>query len=162
MKIKSLFILTLISFFFLCKVQAWEEKDFEIFDAHDAITKLLGPEATFYNVLNVEPNASLETLNKAYRKISLTLHPDKTTDKKDRELYTQINLIINILRDKNSRKRYDYFLKVGVPKWRGTGYYYSRYKPSIRFAGIAIVVGICAMQILLSWTNYYTKKYRIN
>jgi len=46
---------------------------------------------------------------------------DKTTDKKDRELYTQINLIINILRDKNARKRYDYFLKVGVPKWRGTG-----------------------------------------
>jgi len=46
---------------------------------------------------------------------------DKTTDKKDRELYTQINIIIDILRDKNSRKRYDYFLKVGVPKWRGTG-----------------------------------------
>ncbi|OUM61668.1 hypothetical protein PIROE2DRAFT_32618, partial [Piromyces sp. E2] len=143
-------------------VNAWEEKDFEIFDAHDAIIKLKGPEATFYNVLEVEPNASLDALNKAYRKISLKLHPDKTTDKKDRELFTQINIIIDILRDSNSRKRYDYFLKVGVPKWRGTGYYYSRYKPSITFAGIAIVVGICVMQILLSWTNYYTKLYRIN
>jgi len=162
MKRNSILILVLLSLFFICNVFAWEEKDFEIFDAHDAITKLRGPDATFYNVLEVEPNASVDTLNKAYRKISLTLHPDKNTNKKDRELYTQINLIINILRDKNARKRYDYFLKVGVPKWRGTGYYYSRYKPSIKFAGIAIGVGICLMQILLSWTNYYTKKYRIN
>jgi len=162
MKINSFLILIIFFIIFLCKVQAWEEKDFEIFDAHDAITRLKGPDATFYNVLQVEPNASVDVLNKAYRKISLSLHPDKTTDKKDRELYTQINLIINILRDKNARKRYDYFLKVGVPKWRGTGYFFSRYKPSIRFAVIAIVSGICIMQILLSWTNYHTKKYRIN
>eukprot|EP00833_Pecoramyces_ruminatium_P003270 jgi/Orpsp1_1/1177302/evm.model.c7180000060881.2 len=162
MKRNSLLFLALLSLLLLCKVFAWEEKDFEIFDAHDAITKLRGPDATFYNVLEVEPNASVDTLNKAYRKISLSLHPDKTTNKKDRELYTQINLIINILRDKNARKRYDYFLKVGVPKWRGTGYFFSRYKPSIKFAGITIVVGICIMQILLSWTNYYTKKYRIS
>ncbi|ORX46598.1 chaperone J-domain-containing protein, partial [Piromyces finnis] len=162
MKKDNLFIFVLLSIFFIFKVNAWEEKDFEIFDAHDAIIKLKGPEATFYNVLEVEPNVSLDALNKAYRKISLKLHPDKTTDKKDRELFTQINIIIEILRDSNSRKRYDYFLKVGVPKWRGTGYYYSRYKPSIRFAGIAIIVGICVMQILLSWTNYYTKLYRIN
>lgn len=162
MKKYNIFIFLILSIIFICKVNAWEEKDFEIFDAHDAIIKLRGPEATFYNVLEVEPNASLDTLNKAYRKISLKLHPDKTTDKKDRELYTQINIIIDILRDSNSRKRYDYFLKVGVPKWRGTGYYYSRYKPSIKFAGIAIVVGICVMQIILSWTNYYTKLYRIN
>jgi hypothetical protein len=27
------------------------------------------------------------------------------------------------------RERYDYFLKNGFPKWRGSGYYYSRYRP---------------------------------
>ena len=27
--------------------------------------------------------------------------------------------------------RYDFFYKNGVPKWRGTGYYYSRFRPGI-------------------------------
>lgn len=28
-------------------------------------------------------------------------------------------------------KRYDFFYKNGVPKWRGTGYYYSRFRPGL-------------------------------
>lgn len=27
--------------------------------------------------------------------------------------------------------RYDFFYKNGVPKWRGTGYYYSRFRPGV-------------------------------
>ena len=27
--------------------------------------------------------------------------------------------------------RYDFFYKNGVPKWRGTGYYYSRFRPGL-------------------------------
>ena len=27
--------------------------------------------------------------------------------------------------------RYDFFYKNGVPRWRGTGYYYSRYRPGL-------------------------------
>lgn len=26
---------------------------------------------------------------------------------------------------------YDFFYKNGVPKWRGTGYYYSRFRPGL-------------------------------
>ena len=29
------------------------------------------------------------------------------------------------------RERYDYFLANGFPKWRGTGYYYTRYRPGL-------------------------------
>ena len=29
------------------------------------------------------------------------------------------------------RERYDYFLANGFPKWRGTGYYYARFKPGL-------------------------------
>ena len=31
--------------------------------------------------------------------------------------------------------RYDFFYKNGVPKWRGTGYYYSRFRPGIGVRG---------------------------
>jgi hypothetical protein len=27
--------------------------------------------------------------------------------------------------------RYDFFYKNGVPKWRGTDYYYSRFRPGL-------------------------------
>lgn len=27
--------------------------------------------------------------------------------------------------------RYDFFYKNGVPRWRGTGYYYSRFRPGL-------------------------------
>ena len=31
--------------------------------------------------------------------------------------------------------RYDFFYKNGVPKWRGTGYYYTRFRPGIGVSG---------------------------
>ncbi|KIW01331.1 hypothetical protein, variant [Verruconis gallopava] len=39
------------------------------------------------------------------------------------------------------RDRYDYFLKNGFPKWRGTGYYYSRYRPGTG----TVLVGLFVM-----------------
>lgn len=33
--------------------------------------------------------------------------------------------------------RYDFFYKNGVPAWRGTGYYYARYRPGI---GVRLVI----------------------
>lgn len=35
------------------------------------------------------------------------------------------------LRDDMYISSYDFFYKNGVPKWRGTGYYYSRFRPGL-------------------------------
>ena len=32
-------------------------------------------------------------------------------------------------------RSYDFFYKNGVPKWRGTGYYYSRFRPGLGVRG---------------------------
>lgn len=32
-------------------------------------------------------------------------------------------------------RSYDFFYKNGVPKWRGTGYYYSRFRPGLGVGG---------------------------
>ena len=34
---------------------------------------------------------------------------------------------------------YDFFYKNGVPKWRGTGYYYARFRPGL---GVRVGEGI--------------------
>jgi hypothetical protein len=55
----------------------------------------------------------------------------------------------------SGRERYDYFLKHGFPRWRGTGYYYSRFRPGLGsvLVGLFIAVGGGAhyAALVLSW-----------
>lgn len=139
-----------------------------------------GEDATFYSFLGVSPSASWEDINRAFRKQSRILHPDKAKanwlanyDKapkpKDgkkkpgvtvhkhkkpssREVkaftkeasarYARLGVVSEILKGED-RERYDHFLKNGFPMWRGTGYYYERFRPglgSVLF-GLFVFVG---------------------
>lgn len=44
--------------------------------------------------------------------------------------YARLGVITEILKG-SGRERYDYFLNAGFPKWRGTGYYYARFRPGL-------------------------------
>jgi len=62
--------------------------------------------------------------------------PDKNPGVKGiHERFARLGVVATILRNKESRKRYDFFYKNGVPKWRGTGYYYSRFRPGLGVIG---------------------------
>lgn len=54
----------------------------------------------------------------------------------------RLNLVANVLRGPN-RERYDHFLKNGFPLWKGTGYYYSRFRPGLGsvLVGLFLVFG---------------------
>ena len=58
------------------------------------------------------------------------------------ERYARLSVVTNILKGPG-RERYDYFLKNGFPKWRGTGYYYARFRPGLGsvLAGLFIFGG---------------------
>ncbi|KAL2828665.1 hypothetical protein BDW59DRAFT_42380 [Aspergillus cavernicola] len=66
----------------------------------------------------------------------------------------RLNTVANILRGP-SRERYDHFIKHGFPKWRGTGYYYSRFRPGLGsvLVGLLVVFGGGAhyAALILSW-----------
>lgn len=53
---------------------------------------------------------------------------EKAAVKRASELQTRLSVIVEILRGEN-RARYDHFLAHGFPTWKGTGYYYNRYRP---------------------------------
>jgi len=105
----------------------------------------------------------MDDINKAYRKTSTRIHPDKfkppkhlsrtqqaAAKTKASERFARLGLIANILRGPE-RDSYDHFLKNGFPKWRGTGYYYARFRPGIGSVlfGIYLVAG-AAHYIVLS------------
>lgn len=56
--------------------------------------------------------------------------------------FARLNLVANVLRGPN-RERYDHFLKNGFPLWKGTGYYYTRFRPGLGsvLAGLFVVFG---------------------
>jgi hypothetical protein len=123
---------------------------------------------TFYDFLGVTPSASQDDINKAYRKKSRSLHPDKVKQqlnaerakgkkdkkhKKDKkpgvnvskppsqseikaavklasDRQARLSIVANILKG-SGRARYDHFMANGFPKWKGTNYYYDRYRPGL-------------------------------
>ncbi|KAI9357021.1 DnaJ domain-containing protein, partial [Zopfochytrium polystomum] len=135
-------------------VRAWEQADYEIFDLLKGEKDEDGNKVDFYNVLGVTPKSSSAEITKAYRKASLALHPDKNPEKDTSALYALLTSINAILKDADSRERYDRHLARGIPRWRGTGYFIARYKPGVTFISTFVVVAISFTQYLTSWILY--------
>ncbi|KAE8414933.1 hypothetical protein BDV36DRAFT_264046 [Aspergillus pseudocaelatus] len=168
---------------------AWTKEDYEIFSLRDEVAATEGTNVTFYDFLGIQPNANQDDINKAYRKKSRLLHPDKVKRsfianaskdksraknkqpgvhvnqgpskreidaavKKAHDRASRLNTVANILRGPG-RERYDYFLKNGFPKWKGTGYYYSRFRPGLGsvLTGLFLAFGGGAhyAALVLSW-----------
>ncbi|KAJ5860577.1 uncharacterized protein N7529_007887 [Penicillium soppii] len=175
-------------FVFFGFVAAWSKEDYEIFGLQNDVATNEGANVTFYDFLEIRPNANQDQITKAYRKKSRTIHPDKVKrafianyakDKSKAKSHngvnvnkgptqreidaatkdaharsTRLNLVANVLRGPG-RERYDHFLKNGFPLWKGTGYYYSRFRPGLGsvLAGLFLVFGGGAhyAALVLSW-----------
>ncbi|RLV95438.1 hypothetical protein JA1_000990 [Spathaspora sp. JA1] len=117
----------------------WSKEDYEIFSLNDKVHQDLGKEVTFYSWLGLErgPKSSREEINKAYRKLSRKIHPDKVSSKSRKvkkqadDRFQLLSSVGNILKDKSLKRRYDYFYDKGFPRWKGTGYYYSKFRPGV-------------------------------
>jgi len=111
---------------------AWTKEDHEIFDLVSAVEAAEGKGTTFYSWLEVPSSASMADIGRAYRKKSMLLHPDKNPGVKGaQERFARLGVVGSILRNQEGRERYDFFYKNGVPRWRGTGYYYARFRPGL-------------------------------
>ncbi|KAG5995899.1 hypothetical protein E4U43_002952, partial [Claviceps pusilla] len=157
----------------------------EIFRIRDEISAHeTDPAASFYDILGVAPGASFEDIQKAYRKKTVALHPDKVTQnlraerikqaggkgkgavkqptaaevkaaiKQASERQTRLMLIANILKGPG-RDRYDHFLSNGFPLWKGTDYYYNRYRPGLGTVMVGLfMVGGGAVHYLILFMNW--------
>ncbi|KXJ91491.1 DnaJ domain or J-domain-containing protein [Microdochium bolleyi] len=152
---------------------AWSKEDREIFRVRDELSAAEGPDVTFYEYLGITPSANQDEIGKAYKKKSKLLHPDKvrqqlmaerTKENKAKgktgavkpptkaelkaavrsasDRQSRLSIVADVLRGPG-RARYDHFLNNGFPLWKGTDYYYNRYRPGFGtvLVGCLLVMG---------------------
>ncbi|PFH52799.1 hypothetical protein AMATHDRAFT_139079, partial [Amanita thiersii Skay4041] len=137
-------------------------EDYEIFDLVSAVEAAEGKGTTFYSWLDVPPTSSAAEIGRAYRKLSIKIHPDKNPNVKGaHERFARLGVVASILRNAESRKRYDFFYKNGVPKWRGTGYYYSRFRPGLGTVSIFLILMTSTLQYIIQRINYKRDSKRV-
>ncbi|XP_034744347.1 dnaJ homolog subfamily C member 1 isoform X2 [Etheostoma cragini] len=98
---------------------AWDA-DLELLDLVEEIPQ------NFYQFLSLDQDASPLEVKKAYRRLSLSLHPDKNKDENAETQFRQLVAIYEVLKDEERRRKYDDILENGLPDWRQPVFYYRR------------------------------------
>ena len=68
----------------------------------------------FYKLLGVSKNADNREIRKAFKKLALKYHPDKNKEDDAHEKFLKINRAYEILKDEQTRKKYDLFGEDGL------------------------------------------------
>lgn len=68
----------------------------------------------YYNILNINRNATQKEIKKAYRKLAVIWHPDKNKSPEAEGKFKEINEAYSILNDTNKKLKYDRFGKAGI------------------------------------------------
>nr|CAG4637277.1 EOG090X0BHG [Ceriodaphnia reticulata] len=148
-------VIVLVSFLSICS--AWDQSDIEIFDLVEEINQ------NFYDVLGVLQNCSQAEIRKAYRRLSLQLHPDKNDAADAEEKFRQLVGIYEIMRDEAKRARYDQVLVEGLPNWRQPLYYYRRVrKMGMMELSIWLFILFTIGQYAVAWGSYFEKKLTLD
>lgn len=72
-------------------------------------------EFTFYKILGIEPDATMEDITKAYKEKAKEYHPDKNGGTKvATDMFQYLNMAKDCLSDPDKRLEYDY--SIGVKK----------------------------------------------
>lgn len=76
-------------------------------EEHAQLIKQIRRNKDYYEVLGLERTCSVEEIRKAYRKLSLKVHPDKNKAPGSEEAFKKVSKAFKCLSDVESRKQYD-------------------------------------------------------
>ncbi|XP_074659723.1 dnaJ homolog subfamily C member 1-like [Tubulanus polymorphus] len=138
-------------------VAAWDNEDFELFDVVEEVNE------NFYDFLGVDQAASTSEIRKAYRKLTLQLHPDKNDAKDAETKFRHLVAVYEVLKDSDKRKRYNDVLVNGLPNWRQPIFYYRRArKMGILEMSVILFIVLTIGQFLVKWAIYFEKRLAVD
>ncbi len=136
---------------------AFDNDELEIFDLVEEVNTI---NKNFYEYMEVDNSATTSEIRKAYRRLSLILHPDKN-DAEDAGLkFRWLAAIYDVLKDADKRKIYDRVLVEGLPDWRSPVFYYRRMRKIGLAEGLAYVLVIATVfQYFMAWAAYWERSF---
>ncbi|XP_013888183.1 dnaJ homolog subfamily C member 1 [Austrofundulus limnaeus] len=148
----SVFVCVSLLVFVVPSLTAWDA-DLELLDLVEEIPQ------TFYQFLNLDQDASAAEIKKAYRRLSLILHPDKNKNENAETQFRQLVAIYEVLKDEERRHRYDDILENGLPDWRQPVFYYRRVrKMSNAELGFLLFLILTVGHYAVIWSIYLEKQ----
>ncbi|XP_012530456.2 dnaJ homolog subfamily C member 1 [Monomorium pharaonis] len=133
---------------------AWDNDELEVFDVVEEVNQ------NFYDVLGVTQSANASEIKKAFRRLSLQLHPDKNPAEDAELQFRKLVAVYDILKDPGKRQKYDNVLVNGLPNWRSAVYYYRHVrKMGLLELGIILFIIVSIAQYIVSWAVYFEKRY---
>ncbi|KAL6522844.1 hypothetical protein OROHE_016691 [Orobanche hederae] len=76
-------------------------------EEHVHLVHQLKTKKDYYSILGLEKDCSVEEIRKAYRKLSLKVHPDKNKAPGSEEAFKKVSKAFKCLSDDDSRRQYD-------------------------------------------------------
>lgn len=147
-------LLALAGLLHCISAHGWGSDDMEIFDLVEEVNE------NFYALMQINQNATSQEIKRAFRTLSVVLHPDKSDAEDANIKFRNLVAVYEVLKDSGKREKYDRVLKEGLPNWKSALYYYRR----VRKVGLAEGAAIClivatVMQYFIAWAAYAEKKY---
>jgi len=122
----------------------------------------IGQQQSFYDLLQIPQSAKVSEVRRAYRKLSLVLHPDKNESPDAEIKFRQLVAVYEVLKDEEKRKKYDQVLRDGLPDWRQPIYYYRKVK-KMGLMELAILLSVITTfgHYIVSWAIYLEKVFEM-
>ncbi|TDG43635.1 hypothetical protein AWZ03_009935 [Drosophila navojoa] len=145
----------LIGLLLLCgSSNAWHSEELEIFDLVEEVNK------NFYEFMGINQTATNNEIKRAFRTLSIVLHPDKNPAEDANIQFRNLVSIYEVLKDPSKREKYDKVLRDGMPNWKSALYYYRRMRKIGLYEGAFIIFLIITVgQYLFAWASYLETKY---
>ncbi|XP_031560501.1 dnaJ homolog subfamily C member 1-like, partial [Actinia tenebrosa] len=138
------------------EVRCWDQVDLELFDIVEEYKD------NFYTLLGVEPTVKTSDIRKAYRRLSLQLHPDKNKEPDAEFKFRRLVAVAEVLKDEDKRKRYDAILRDGLPDWRQPVFYYRRVRKMGFIEFFILLFFILTIgHFIVIWSIYLEKKFEM-
>lgn len=149
MPYRTIFILSAV-FIHVSAQWGYTPEQMEVFDLADEF------KGNFYEFLDVSSTAATSEIRRAYRKLSLVMHPDKNKTEGAEENFRVLAAIYEVLKTKEKREVYDDVLVNGIP----SAYLYVP-KPLRKMSmfEVSVIIGLILTlgHYLILWGSYAEK-----